>query len=266
MLSGPRLLPTMMLQNQLENRSARQINNGVHLISYFLQPEPGLNSDTSTTSSSWCNTLSAATPPDVEMQGAALSTKSFWHRRPSSCELSLSASLGRPCGMIYTPLCLGTPNIIATLIMGNTTSIVEEQIIERLISPAIVVDPSVDKSCSVAMPDSNGQTVMEVHTSPVANILLDPLDEVQALLDVKQSQSPVNLIISKDSTLLPFMLKEQYGCLFLGLFTVNDIKVSFALIFGGFNNTNTNVISVNRPEVLRREQQCKVHHSLDFYI
>ena len=109
---------------------------------------------------------------------------------------------------------------------------------------------------------------MEVHASPVADIPLDPPDEIQALLDAKQSRFPVNLVISKDSTLLPFTLTEQYGCLFLGLFAVNDIKVGLALIIGGTytNNINTNVISVNRPDVPRREWRYKVHRSLDLYI
>ena len=128
------------------------------------------------------------------------------------------------------------------------------------------MDPSVEESCEVPMSDSNGQTVIEIHSSPVADIPLDPPDEVQALLDAKQSRFPVNLIISKDSTLLPYTLKEQYGCLFLGLFAINDMKVSLALNNGVSNNTNTNVISVDRPDIPRRERRYEVHRSLDFHI
>lgn len=131
-----------------------------------------------------------------------------------------------------------TPDSIDTPITNNTPSLVEEQRVEDLVYPDEPVntrDPSENPGTiqqDLGMEPLVPQDKVDSEIVPVlpTPLPITPPDDVQALLDAKESQFPVNVVLSRDSALLPFVLPEEYGCVFLGFFEIKEAKVSYIII------------------------------------
>ncbi|KAH9941974.1 hypothetical protein B0H21DRAFT_824307 [Amylocystis lapponica] len=52
-----------------------------------------------------------------------------------------------------------------------------------------------------------------------------PPREIQALLDCHESHLPIGIMLCRDSSLIPFSLPEEYGCMFLGFFHVKHVRL-----------------------------------------
>ena len=60
---------------------------------------------------------------------------------------------------------------------------------------------------------------------PDVNNLPPPPPEVQMLLDVHTRKGPVAPLVSRSSPIIPWVLPDEIGCIWSGLFTIESIEV-----------------------------------------
>ncbi|KAI0924466.1 hypothetical protein AcW2_005345 [Taiwanofungus camphoratus] len=62
-------------------------------------------------------------------------------------------------------------------------------------------------------------------TRSTSNIPANGPPEIQAVINCHTSRTPVSIVLCADSSLLPFALPEQYGCVYLGFFNLTDVRI-----------------------------------------
>ncbi|VDC01281.1 unnamed protein product [Peniophora sp. CBMAI 1063] len=68
-----------------------------------------------------------------------------------------------------------------------------------------------------------------------------PPPEVQTLLDAHEHKRPVAPLVSKDSPIMPWLLQDEIGCLWAGLFTIDGVTESTLML-----DTNSSGTTVRR--------------------
>ncbi|KAK7686282.1 hypothetical protein QCA50_010506 [Cerrena zonata] len=169
-----------------------------------------------------------STPPDnvvpspYEANANSVTDSHNWKRMVPLSSSQSRRTLAKKSWLMHSH----TPDSLGTPVTNNTPSLVEEQLVEKLVD----IDQSIGSGYhSPLLPD----TVTESQNTAIPSnttilqpepVLPDPPDDIQALLDARESRFPVSLVVSRDSTLLPFTLPDKHACVFLGFFEIKHIK------------------------------------------
>lgn len=74
-------------------------------------------------------------------------------------------------------------------------------------------------------------------TRSTSNIPANGPPEIQAVINCHTSRTPVSIVLCADSSLLPFALPEQYGCVYLGFFNLTDVRIKVSRFSIWYSNS-----------------------------